>query len=261
MKITSDTHVHSTFSFDGRNSLEEMVMSAIAKNLTVIGFTEHVDFNSCDGGLDYYNYEGYTTEIERIRDGYGDKILILKGIEFSDPHLNLKEFERELARDYDMIMVGLHWFDHLFYGDSRLHQKYSKNEIFEHYFNDLRNVVEVGRFDVLAHFDLPTRYLGDVELAPKVLNPIMDLLLKNKITPEINSSRFRNGYKKTMPDLNVLKAYKRFGGHRITFGSDAHSVEVIGADFDKTIDYLNDILDELEYGIFVKRSFQQLSFE
>lgn len=104
MKIISDTHLHSTFSFDRRDSLEAMVQAALAKGLKIIGFTEHIDFNTSNGGFGYYDYPGYSAEIERVRERYGDPIENLKGIEFSDPHLYLKKFEKELNHDYDFII-------------------------------------------------------------------------------------------------------------------------------------------------------------
>jgi histidinol-phosphatase (PHP family) len=40
MKIKSSYHVHSSYC-DGKNSLEEMALSAIAKNFTHLGFSSH----------------------------------------------------------------------------------------------------------------------------------------------------------------------------------------------------------------------------
>lgn len=258
MKIIADTHVHSTFSFDGKDSIEDMVHSAIKKGLKVIGFTEHIDANINDAGHKHYDYERYSEAVERVRERYGDQIRILKGIEFSEPHLYLKEFERECERNYDMIMVGLHWFDDLFYGNVKLRQKYSREEIIERYFQDLLQLIQVGNFDVLAHFDLPSRYLGDIEIKPTILQPILEILIKNDIVPEINSSRFRNGYSKSMPDKSVLEEYIKMGGHRITFGSDSHSADAVGADFDKTVEHLGDTLEKLEPGVFLNREFHRL---
>lgn len=258
MKIISDTHVHSTFSFDGNDSIEDMVHSAITKGLKVIGFTEHIDANINDAGYKHYDYKRYSEVVERVRERFGDQIMILKGIEFSEPHLYLKDFERECERNYDMIMVGLHWFDDFFYGSVELRQKYSREEIIERYFQDLLRLLRVGNFDVLAHFDLPSRYLGDIEIMPTILQPILEILVKNNIVPEVNSSRFRNGYSKSMPDKSVLEAYIKQGGRRITFGSDSHSVDAIGADFDKTVEHLGDTLDKLEPGVFVNREFRYL---
>lgn len=38
--ILQDLHMHSAFS-DGRNTAEEMVLSAIEKGLTVVGLSDH----------------------------------------------------------------------------------------------------------------------------------------------------------------------------------------------------------------------------
>ena len=101
-----------------------------------------------DYGYGFYNFEAYSNEIERLRDKFSYNIEILKGIEFSEPHLYKAEFENELNRDHDMVMVGLHWTDEKFYGERALLQRYSPEEILERYFKDLKEVVSIGEFEI-----------------------------------------------------------------------------------------------------------------
>jgi histidinol-phosphatase (PHP family) len=82
-----DTHMHSLFSCDGKASLEEMCLSAIKKGLTVICFTEHFDMNPKDDGLGFFKYDEYSDAIKRVQDKYSGQITVLKGLEFSEPHL------------------------------------------------------------------------------------------------------------------------------------------------------------------------------
>jgi histidinol-phosphatase (PHP family) len=235
-----------------------MVRAALNQGLEYVCFTEHVDFNTGDDGYDYYDYEGYSTAIERARERYGEEIVILKGIEFTEPHLYPREFEKECRRDYDMIMAGLHWYDDLFYGDIRLRRKYSKEAILERYFRDLKSMLEVGEFDVLAHLDLPGRYFGDLGCGSELLQPLCELLVSHDIVPEVNTSPFRNGYAKSMPERETLELYLKCGGQRITIGSDSHSVDAVGADFNNTVNYLGETLKKLDCGIFVQRDFRKI---
>jgi histidinol-phosphatase (PHP family) len=256
MSFNFDTHVHSTFSCDAKDSLEDMVNSAINKGFKYICFTEHVDYNPRDYGYGFYNFEAYSNEIERLRDKFSYNIEILKGIEFSEPQLYKSEFEKELNRDYDMVMVGLHWTDDKFYGERVLLQKYSPEEILEKYFKDLKEVVSIGGFDVLAHFDFPKRYYGRHDSDNSIIEIILKILIRNNIVLEINSSGFRKGYNYTLPEFSIIDKYLNFGGNRITLGSDSHSKEEIGSDFDKICDYSH--FENLEYGIFKNRKFQRL---
>ena len=41
----TDYHIHSTFSPDGKSSMEEMILRAIDLNLKEICFTDHVDYD------------------------------------------------------------------------------------------------------------------------------------------------------------------------------------------------------------------------
>ena len=43
----TDYHIHSTFSPDGKSSMEEMILRAIDLNLKEICFTDHVDYDIC----------------------------------------------------------------------------------------------------------------------------------------------------------------------------------------------------------------------
>ena len=47
-----DSHVHSTFSHDGENDMEEICNKALDIGVQYLTFTEHVDFYPFDEGYD-----------------------------------------------------------------------------------------------------------------------------------------------------------------------------------------------------------------
>ena len=49
MPITSDCHLHSSFSGDSNTPMEEMILQGIANGLNTMCFTEHNDFAYPDG--------------------------------------------------------------------------------------------------------------------------------------------------------------------------------------------------------------------
>ncbi len=49
---------------------------------------------------------------------------------------------------------------------------------------------------------------------------------------EINTSPLRRGQPEPCPSPEILRWYRELGGEILTFGSDAHTVGDVGADFD-----------------------------
>ncbi|MGE5809466.1 MAG: PHP domain-containing protein [Nitrospirota bacterium] len=70
MKCKIDLHVHSKYSGDNDADPEEAVIRAIESGLQGIAFTEH------------YYYEA-SEQAETLKEKYGGRILILRGVEFS----------------------------------------------------------------------------------------------------------------------------------------------------------------------------------
>ncbi len=258
MSIIADMHIHSTFSPDASDEIDIMCSSAIEKGLKYICFTEHLDLNPVDEAFGYFDFENYSKTIEKAREKYGHKIEILKGLEFSEPHLYSAEFEKITNMDFDVIVVGIHWYDDLFYGDKRLQERYTKEEIYNRYYQDVLLSVKHGGFDVLAHLDFIKRYVKGQPIAPAIIDDILKELIKKDIALEINTSSIRRGLSECTPDLDILQKYIIYGGEKITIGSDAHSLEEIAADFDCAYELIRSNGLDCVPGIYKKRKFYQI---
>lgn len=70
MKFKIDLHVHSKYSEDTDSEPEESILRAIELGIHGIAFTEHY-------------YYGASEPVEMLKEKYGDRILILRGVEFS----------------------------------------------------------------------------------------------------------------------------------------------------------------------------------
>ncbi len=70
MKFKIDLHVHSKFSADNDADPEETIVRAVELGLHGIAFTEHY-------------YYGASEPVEALKDKYGDRIRIFRGVEFS----------------------------------------------------------------------------------------------------------------------------------------------------------------------------------
>lgn len=262
MIVKTDSHTHSLdFSGDAVSYMNEMCEKAIEKGLERICFTEHVDFDPHYDDSIPFDGEKYKRTIEEMRERYGDRIEILKGIEVGEPHVYPREYEAVLrADDYDMVIasvhyvilpMGLHWTGHngadLF--------TYAVPRIYRRYYEDLLAVAKLGGFDVLGHFDYPKRYLKVDAEEDELMEAVLKATLQSGGILEINTSPLRKGCEETAPGKKILELYAKAGGRRLTLGSDAHFGGDILADFDRAMDFA----DGFELGYFRQRRFYPLT--
>ena len=232
---TTDLHMHSVFSSDGNDTLAKMADAAWRSGLQTICFTEHVDNNPRDTGYGFYRYDAYSAAIEQVREAFAGRLEILKGIEFAEPHLHRKALEREMARDYDMIIGSLHCLGLWYFGEPQMMEQYTREGIFAQYYKELEDMVRLGGFDVLGHVGFPCRYIGDFPMPDADARALAVLLAGSGILPEINTSGFRKGYLKTLPDENFLRIYRACSDGFVTIGSDAHRTSEPAGDLDQAI--------------------------
>ncbi len=222
--LKTDLHIHSTFSIDGGGTLLEMADSAWRAGLRTVCFTEHVDHNPRDTGYGFYDYAAYREAVLRAREAFADRLEILWGIEFSEPHLYPAEFERERRRDYDMIIGSQHFLGKWFFGEREMLEELPRDRLFARYYEELIASADAGGFDVMGHIGFPSRYIGDFAMPEDAARALASSLAKNGIVPEINTSGFRKGYEKTLPDEPFLRIWRELSDGRVTAGSDAHRV-------------------------------------
>ena len=115
MNAFFDMHVHSKFSIDGVSTMEDYCLIAEKSGIRAICFTEHVDFNSEEKNLSIvkdnrkqnFVVEDYFSELNRLREKYSS-IILLSGIEFSEPNMFPDEFALYSSYPFDCITAGIH---------------------------------------------------------------------------------------------------------------------------------------------------------
>ena len=244
----SDLHTH-TFFCDGKDSPEDMVLSAIEKGLDTIGILTHsyVDFDpECSISVD--KEEQFISEVNRLKEKYKGKIKVLCGVE-------VDYYATSVAEGYDYRLGSLHYFklDGEFYsldiskaGFTELVEKKFGGDylaICEEYYRLLADVPRKTGADVISHIDLITKFNEDDKLFDtshpryvKAYRDAVDKLIEYNLPFEINTGAISRGYRKSpYPSPEILSYIKEKGG-RLMLSSDSHSKENIAYLFDKYAD-------------------------
>lgn len=239
--IKSNFHTHTTFC-DGKNTAEEMVLAALDKGFTALGFSAH-SYASYDDSyvLALADMPKYKAEIMRLKEKYADKIRIYYGIEYDYfSTIDTSEFEYVIASVHGIEKNGkIYNID-----ESEEVQVQSVLEAWNGdwyaYAEDYFKLVSRQKGDIIGHFDLITkynendkhfsvkdpRYLAAAEKAVKELCKLDTLF-------EINTGAMSRGYRtEPYPSQDILMMIKKYGG-KITVNSDCHSADSIDCAFDK----------------------------
>lgn len=221
-----DMHVHSTFSPDGKSSMEEQVQRAIDLGISKLCFTDHVEFNDKEINLNRvknksvfnFDVDTYLNEIERLNRDYCE-IEILSGIEFSEPHLFPNEFEYYCSCPFDCIIGAIHHcYNAVFPGARNLNERQAVCEYYDLMITSLQNT----KFDVIAHLDFPRRYFDKWTIEEKLLETLLEAIVANHVVLEVNTSSCDEIEHEPLPHFDIIKRYSEMGGKYVTLGSDAH---------------------------------------
>ena len=243
--IKSDLHTHTCFC-DGKDTPEEMVLSAIDKGLKTIGLVVHcyTEFEPsyC---VDKDSEKAFKKEVKRLKSKYADKIEVKCGIE-QDIRATYD------AEGYDYIIGSSHFF---WFNGEWYHVDYKKdyfidvvNKKFggdyysaaEHYYENVSKIVDKTHPDIIAHFDLITKFNENNNLFDtshpryvKAVDSAVDELVRYNIPFEINTGAISRGYRgEPYPESYALNRIKAKGG-KLVLSSDSHSKENIAFEFDK----------------------------
>lgn len=255
-----DQHVHSYYSFDSNQSIEEYLDVAIKLGLKYFVLTDHYDLNHINTGKDlFFDISKQKKELEELQKRYPD-IRILFGIEMGYKPLELKHINKVLdENEFDIINLSLHELDDIDYYFPDRFIKDGVDKTLQTYFDkQLEMIRSFDNFDVLCHIDyaFKTAYLIDNTLKiNKYENTIIEImkeLIKKDKAFEINTK-----VQEVLPIEHtkyLLNLYKRVGGKNLTLSSDAHEVDRFCGSFDKYLSIIKDVgFDHLTYFINRKK--------
>ncbi|GAB6086962.1 histidinol-phosphatase HisJ family protein [Alkaliphilus crotonatoxidans] len=244
-----DYHVHSHFSPDASMNMEEAIEAALARGVTELCFTDHIDYDFDGNHSDIaFEYQDYFSTIDQYRKKYENRITIKYGVEFGlQPHLTEKYRKDALDHPFDFIICSIHSVAKSDLYSGNFFENRNQPDAYCAYFNDLIKVINhFDNYSIIGHMDVIKRYGSyDMILPLEAYRGLAEELLKAIIEKgkgiELNTSGIRYQLNDWHPSIDILKLYRQLGGEIITLGSDSHRTEHLAFDFPKALKALSDI--------------------
>lgn len=252
MNTLQNLHTHSTYC-DGKDTPEQMLLSAMAQGFGSLGFSGH-SYNP------YSNYAGfslekeqlYKKEIQRLKEKYAGKFPIYLGLE-------VEMYAKPDMTGYDYLIGSSHYFK---LGDAYIgfdrNAETCRQIIRDHfcgdgmafakeYYRQLALLPQYGKFDILGHFDIISKNVELADLfdmeAPEYIDAAVQALetLRPHIPIfEVNTGAIARGYRTSpYPSRTLLKIMKEMD-FRAVISSDCHDATKLTCGFDMAKDLLKE---------------------
>lgn len=244
--IQTNFHTHTTFC-DGKDAPEQMVLAAIEKGFSALGFSGHAYFVlDADITMTEEQQKPYRAEILRLKELYKDKIEIYLGIEqdtWSPP----------LAYKYDYVIASVHnvlkdgvycpvdYSAEKMLENLSLHWNGDHDAFAEDYFAEVMCLFDkIPEGDVVGHIDLITKYDEKLALrrSPRyfaLANRAIEHLAKYGKPFEINTGAIGRGLRTTpYPSPELLSMIRKAGGE-IMINSDCHNKDFLDCGFENAV--------------------------
>ena len=244
----SSPHVHSQFC-DGRNTAEEMVLSAISRGFVSLGISSHFDYT---GHVSPRQEPLYIAHIRELSAKYAGRIRLWLGAErdyfaVCDP------------ANFDYTIGSVHFFmigDDYFSVDGN--PQVLRDMIGRHfggsgaamaiaYYRQLADYISGFRPSIIGHFDLVMRNNRAHELFdpsdPAVIRAVLECM-EQSITVcrllEVNTGAIpRFGASSPYPELPLLRHWHDLGGE-VILSSDCHFADQIDGGYEQGIRRMKD---------------------
>jgi len=229
-----DLHNHTTRCNHAVGTVDEYIQRAIELGIDIYGFSEHapMDFDP-DYRLPFKDIQAYTSDILEAKEKYKDDISILLGyeVDWLQGHMS----DTILNADVDYLIGSVHFIDKWSFDNPEFIGGWKNkdiDEIWKAYFEATEAMAKSGKFDVVGHLDLIKVFKFMPKQDVRVLaKNVLKAIKKSNMVMEVNTAGLRKPVGEMYPSRALLEeAYAL--DIPITFSSDAHAVDQIGAGYD-----------------------------
>ncbi|KAF2098586.1 histidinol phosphatase [Rhizodiscina lignyota] len=245
-----------------RNTLEEMIQTAIARKMQVFALTEHIPREEQDfypGEREAHTtverlhelIDGFYEHAVQMRQKYADQIQILIGFEgeWIRPSTLTLIKELQARHNFDYFVGSVHHvytipidYDKATYDEVKKLVGGSDEELFGEYFDAQYAMLQKLKPQVVGHFDLIRLFSADPNGSFKQWEDVWEKIIRNlKFIAsyggivELNSSALRKGMSEPYPQVEICQEFLAMNG-QFTLSDDSHGVEQVGLNYDRVLD-------------------------
>lgn len=242
-----DFHMHTTVSYDGHGTPEEMVAAAKAAGLQEICFTDHLDYELVKPREQTaFRVEAYNAAYDGLK---AEGITVRNGVEVGLTPWNVEEVKHDLGlRHYDFVLGSIHFVGEY---DPYLPEFWvgkTVEQAEQLYFEEMLKSLQChDDFDVLGHLTYisktrsnPWKRIVPIETYRDIIAECLRLVIDKGKGIEVNTSGIRC-VGDFLPGEEYLRLYKDLGGRIVTTGSDAHRPQAVGQHIGEATELLKEI--------------------
>ena len=197
----ADYHLHTQFSDDSTEPMENQVKRAIELGLDEICFTDHVDYGikrdfddprgivsriivehgkEMKSFMTNVNYPEYFKEIKRLQEKYPN-LTIKQGLEFGIQSHTVPAYEKlydKYKENLDFVLFSMHQVHDLELWDQSFQKGKTQQKYNEQYYDEIYKTMKIFKnYSCLAHLDVLVRYdLNGIYPFEKVEEKIAEIL-------------------------------------------------------------------------------------
>ena len=228
-----DAHLHTDQSPDSAVPIDVYAALALARGISELAITDHVDFDRRDPAYDYVSFALRERTVRDAAARWADRgVQIRFGAELTYNRSWEEDLRAHLRRHrYDYTIGSVHDWPDSPYVPSRVRTWATgrpPGEVLAPYVDQIVGAARSGLFDTIGHLDFVKRYLHphvlpeDLALRPELLEPALAALAASGTALEVNTSGLRHRVAETYPATWAVVRFRELGGSRVVAGSDAH---------------------------------------
>ena len=238
-----DLHNHTTRCNHAEGTVDEYIQKAIELGIDIYGFSEHapMDFDE-NYRLKFDEMGAYVSDILTAKETYKNEIEILLGyeVDWLQGHMD----RRVLDAKVDYLIGSVHFIDKWGFDNPEFIGEWKEkdiDEIWQAYFEATEAMAKSGKFDIVGHLDLIKVFKFMPKQDTRLLaQNALKAIKKSNMVLEINTAGLRKPIGEMYPSRALLEVAYTLD-IPITFSSDAHAIDQIGAGYDLATTLAQDI--------------------
>jgi histidinol-phosphatase (PHP family) len=265
-----DFHTHHERCGHATGTIEHYVKAAVEKGLDLIGIADHSPYFYSEEDQLYptiamakSELSHYVNEVLRLKAAYAGKIQVLLGMEsdFFPQYADIYQKQFNLY-PFDYIIGSVHYVsDVSIFKRGRWEglTKEQKVQTKDQYYELIEQSARSGMFQILGHIDAMKGFYPEFSsIETEMVETTLKVIAEHDIAIEINTSGKTKDCGGWYPGDDLLER-ALFHGVKVTFGSDAHTPDRVGDEFELVQQRLKEIgFKEWAYFMAKKRYMTKL---